>query len=83
MLTFFGVKRDSVVVEILPGAGGYWTEILAPYLKDKGRYIAANAEPASTSEEAKKENAGFKAKIAADPADYGKVEVTRIRGRPP
>ena len=34
VLTFFGVRPDSVVVEILPGAGGYWTEILAPYLKD-------------------------------------------------
>ena len=32
MLGFFGVKPDSVVVEIDPGAGGYWTEILAPYL---------------------------------------------------
>ena len=78
VLTFFGVKPDSVVVEILPGASGYWTEILAPYLRDKGRYIAANAEAATTSEEARRENAGFAAKIAADPADYGKVEVAEF-----
>src|SRR4051794_1456336 len=42
VLTFFGVKPDSTLVEILPGGGGYWTEILAPYLKTRGRYIAAN-----------------------------------------
>ncbi len=79
-LTFFGVKPDSTVVEILPGASGYWTEILAPYLKDKGRYIAANGEEASTAEEIQKENAGFKTKIAADPALYGKVEVAEFGG---
>jgi predicted methyltransferase len=78
VLTFFGVKRDSVVVEILPGSAGYWTEILAPYLEDKGRYIAANSELSSTSEEAIKDNSGFKAKTAADPALYGKVEVTEF-----
>jgi predicted methyltransferase len=36
-LEYFGIKPDMTVVEIAPG-GGYWTEILAPYLKDKGTY---------------------------------------------
>jgi predicted methyltransferase len=80
VLTFFGVRPDSVVVEILPGAGGYWTEILAPYLKEKGRYIAANGEKDSTSAEVQKDNAALAAKLAADPADYGKVEVTEFAG---
>ena len=78
VLTFFGVKPDSVVVEILPGAGGYWTEILGPYLKEEGRYIAANGEKASTSVDVQKDNAALAAKLAADPADYGKVEVTEF-----
>ena len=78
VLTFFGVKPDSVVVEILPGAGGYWTEILAPYLKDKGRYIAANGDQSSTSAEVQKDNAGLAAKLAADPADYGKAVVSQF-----
>ena len=77
-LTFFGVKPDSTVVEILPGAGGYWTEILAPYLKDKGHYIAANGEAASTSEEVQKDNAGFQAKFVAAPELYGKIEVSEF-----
>jgi predicted methyltransferase len=78
VLTFFGVKPDSTVVEILPGGGGYWTEILAPYLKAHGRYIAANGEKASTSDETRKDNAAQAAKLAADPADYGKVEVSEF-----
>ena len=41
VLEFFGVPDNAAVIEILPGASGYWTEILAPYLKAGGRYIAA------------------------------------------
>lgn len=78
MLTFLGVKPDSIVVEILPGAGGYWTEILAPYLKQNGLYIAANGEKDSPSAEVQKDNAALAAKLAADPANYEKVEVTEF-----
>src|SRR5882757_5575487 len=78
VLSFFGVSPDSTVVEILPGAGGYWTEILAPYLRDHGRYIAANGEEASPSAEVQKDNAGFRDKIAGDPINYGKVEVSQF-----
>ena len=39
-LSFFGLRPDATVVEIWPG-GGYWTEILAPYLHDHGHYVAA------------------------------------------
>jgi predicted methyltransferase len=75
-LTFFGLKPDSVVVEIDPGAAGYWTEILAPYLKEKGRYIAAM--PAPNTDEAKRGLEGFTAKVAADPSVYGKVETATL-----
>ncbi|AFW02349.1 methyltransferase [Gluconobacter oxydans] len=39
-LTFFGLKPDANVVEIWP-FGGYWTQILAPYLHDYGTYTVA------------------------------------------
>jgi len=78
VITFFGINPESHVVEILPGASGYWTEILAPYLKDKGLYIAANGEASSTSEETLKDNAGFNAKVAASPAFYGKVQISEF-----
>jgi predicted methyltransferase len=78
VLTFFAVPDNASVVEILPGASGYWTEILAPYLKERGRYIAANGDKDSASPEMQKDNAGFAAKIAADPTDYSKVEVAEF-----
>lgn len=40
-LSFFGIKPDMTVVELWPG-GGWYTEILAPYLKQDGQLIAAN-----------------------------------------
>ena len=40
-LTFFGLKPDMSVVEIWPG-GGWYTEILAPYLNERGKYYAAH-----------------------------------------
>ena len=39
-LEFFEINSTLTVVEIWP-APGYYTEILAPFLKDQGQYIAA------------------------------------------
>ena len=75
LLTFFGIGDSATVVEIDPGGAGYWTEILAPYLKDHGRYIAANGPKDSPSEEVQRGNAAFAAKVAGDPPNYAKVEV--------
>ena len=77
-LSFFGVGDAATVVEIDPGGAGYWTEILAPYLRDHGRYIAANGPKDSPSEEVRRGNAAFAAKIAADPLNYAKVEVSEF-----
>ncbi|MEE4637233.1 MAG: methyltransferase [Wenzhouxiangella sp.] len=40
-LTFFGLRSDMTVVEISP-SGGWYTEILGPYLKDEGHLVAAH-----------------------------------------
>ena len=63
-LTFFGIKPDMTVIEIAPG-GGWYTEILAPFLKDQGKLYEAvgNGRGAKT----------FEDKLKADPAVYGKV----------
>ena len=81
-LQFFGLRADQTVVEIWPG-GGWWAEILAPYLKDRGQYYAAHFvsshpnSPAWRREMAEK----FVARFAGQPQRYGQVEVTEL-GRP-
>ena len=74
-LTFFGVRADSAVVEILPGSGGYYMEILAPYLKEKGRYIAANRDPAAPPQYLA-DHQKLLARLRAEPALFDKVMVT-------
>src|SRR5258705_8878350 len=39
-LAFFDIRDDMTVVEITPG-GGWYSEILAPLLRDRGRLILA------------------------------------------
>jgi predicted methyltransferase len=78
-LAFLGMRADATVVEILPGGSGYWTEILAPYLRDHGRYIAANAPRDTESGEMQHENAAFLAKMQATPQIYDKVEVSEFK----
>lgn len=73
-LTFFGVAPDMTVVEIWPG-GGWYTKILAPYLKAGGGvYYAAQRDPAS-SERAAEAVQKFK-DAYADAALYGDIRVT-------
>ncbi|HEV2748138.1 MAG TPA: methyltransferase domain-containing protein, partial [Allosphingosinicella sp.] len=65
-LTFFGVEPDDTVVELWPG-GGWYTEILAPYLAERGTLYGA--APAGRGTER------FRAFLAARPDVYGKVRV--------
>jgi len=67
-LTFFGVKPNATLMELIPGPKLWYAEMLAPYLRDKGHYIAANVRD-------DKEDAGQKARLAADPKRFDKVEV--------
>ena len=77
-LTFFDVQDDMTVVEIWPGSGWY-TEILAPFLKEKGRFYAAGFDPQSTVPYFKKNAALFEKKVNGAPESYGKVEITILQ----
>ena len=76
-LAFFGVRPDSTVVEILPGSGGYYMEILAPWLKEKGLYIAANRDGSQPQYQADHEK--LLKRLTQEPHLYGKVLVTPFR----
>ena len=75
-LAFFGLRPDATVVEIEPGAG-YWTEILAPYLMAHGTYYVAL--PTDTQDP--KGDAKFRAKLAAAPDRFSKLQFDQPRWR--
>lgn len=74
-LQFFGVKNDMTVVEISPG-GGWYTEILAPYLKEKGTYIAAGYDPQSKVDYYRKNAKKFADKLKSNAELYDKTQLT-------
>lgn len=74
-LAFFGLEPDMTVVEIAPG-GGWYTEILAPYLREKGTFYAAHFDPDSSVGFYRKSRAGFAQKLAASPELYDRTQVT-------
>ncbi len=75
-IQFFGVRPHMTVVEIWPGAGWY-TEILAPLLRDRGRYYAAHFHVNEQSPRYMGPSLhGFRKKLAGEPHLYDKVVVT-------
>nr|WP_239537653.1 methyltransferase [Dyella mobilis] len=79
-LQFFGLQPDQTVVEITPG-GGWYSEILAPLLRDNGHYVAA--VPAGNGAEQKRNAAALQAKFAGDAAEYGKASIITFNPKTP
>lgn len=77
-LNFFGLQEDMTVVEVWPG-GGWYMEILAPFVSDKGHYIAAGFDTQSEVEYFRKSAQKLQEKINARPDIYGKVTVTEMQ----
>lgn len=79
-LDFFGVTPDMHVIEIWPGGAGWYTEILAPLLRDEGRLTVAifGNQVDQFRDFMLRANDDLRAKLEADPAVYGKVEVTEL-----
>ncbi len=74
-LLWFGLREDMTVVEIFPG-GGWYTEIIAPFVRDKGRYYGAGFDPDSRVEFQRNAARRFKQKLAESPELYGKASLT-------
>lgn len=77
VLNFFGLEADMTVIEILPSTG-WWTEIIAPYMRDHGKYYGAHFSPNASASYMPSILRGFEAKITADPALYGKITVRHL-----
>lgn len=77
-LLFFGLEPHMHVVEITPG-GGWYTDVLAPVLRDKGKLYAAHYHvDESTHAYYRKGRAAYLEKLSKNPAVYDKVVVTGI-----
>jgi predicted methyltransferase len=76
-LLFFGIRPEMTVLEVWPEPGWY-TEIIAPLVRDRGRYYAAVPPVDPASANAGKRRAAYQAKLAANPAEYGKVSVVTM-----
>ncbi|MGH8482496.1 MAG: class I SAM-dependent methyltransferase [Nevskiaceae bacterium] len=81
-LEFFGVRPDHAVVEVWPSRGWY-TEILAPYLRERGKYYAAGYAilKENPSKYFSDVTADFATKMAERPDLYSAVVVSEL-GKP-
>ena len=70
VLEFFGIQPDMTVVEMW-AEGGWWTEILAPYLHDEGTYYIADL-PSEHWQDV------MSRKLASNPAIYGNAILTQF-----
>ena len=78
-LAFFRLDPSMTVVEVWP-SGGWYTEILAPVLRESGKYYAAGFALTAnrTPEWRKKMQRQLQSKLAARPDLYDRVIVTEL-----
>lgn len=70
-LMFFGVKPNAKVIELFPSSNAWYTEILAPFLRDKGQLTIINFK-------GEREDVDQKEKFAADPEHYSKLKIVDV-----
>jgi predicted methyltransferase len=69
-LLFFGIRPEMSVLEVWPEPGWY-TDVIAPLVREKGRYYAAVMEPDAGSSYITGRLEAFRNKLAAVPTLYG------------
>ncbi len=86
-LAFFGIAPNQTVVEITPG-GGWYAEIVAPYAKTQGRYVAAIVDESKVESEGGRKyytesNKALRDKFAASPDQFGAAELVAFNSAAP
>ena len=76
-LMFFGIRADMTVVEIWPG-GGWYTEILAPFLRGKGQLYAASWDKDLKNPRIQKTLQAFRERFLSNPDLYGRPKITEL-----
>ena len=76
-LAFLGFRSDMTVVEIWPG-GGWYTEVLAPALREKGTLYAAQYSVNPTYGYQRRYFGSFLSKLGQTPDIYRDVEITHL-----
>jgi predicted methyltransferase len=74
-LAFFGIGPKMTVVELWPG-GGYWTEILGPYLAKGGTYYVSLNAPGDKEEDVGVQR--WRARVAAQKDRLGTIHETTL-----
>ena len=79
-LSFFNIKNSMHVIELQPSGGnaprGWYTEILAPFLKDNGKLIAAHFDPSASAWRAEFRNK-FELQVKNE-SDFKKIEMSTL-----
>ena len=82
-LAFFGVAPGQDVIEIWPG-GGWYAELLAPLLRDRGSYTGVVPEPAGEGEAgAQRNNQKLRELFAARADVFGKARLVEANSASP
>ena len=73
-LLFFGIRPESRVLEVWPEPGWY-TEIIAPLVRDKGKYYAGVIAAEPSDKHITRRLDAYRAKLAEHPELYDRVAV--------
>jgi predicted methyltransferase len=76
-LLFFGIRPEMKVLEVWPEPGWY-TEVIAPLVRERGQYFAAVIAPDPDSKYVTGRLSDYQQKLAAKPDVYGAVEVVTL-----
>lgn len=76
-LLFFGIRPEMSVLEVWPEPGWY-TEVIAPLVREHGKYYAALIAADPTSAYVTKRLAGYQEMLASRPQLYDKVTVVTL-----
>jgi predicted methyltransferase len=79
-LAFFGLRDDMTVIEALPGAELWYTELLAPVLHDRGQLVVASFDMSAPDlvDYQKQAHAALLARMKNEPAIFGKIRLAEL-----